>query len=265
MTATWVTAIASAVLALMAVLDYIVPREPGKDAQQPVRTASRHRKLRSLSIMGIAVVIAGVASYLHFHHTTKKAKASTIAATKPTVPSKPTRAEREATTSQQEAIAQQREAEARSRHARLLAQGRLKRLIRHNIVQEDIRCTANESLPEHVIAQQVCRKGGATIVYTRLDTEAATHGYWLARYENSANYVGYVGTCNGPYWPISSKWNNLQGHTEGSFAFRVSGSDVILIWEIRHQRVVIRESHAGNAGYLCQLWGEQSSKYVNGS
>lgn len=260
MTADWVgavagivAAIAGIVAAVMAALAYFAPRRDPKATKSPT-PAMRRRRRMLLSISALGVVVAGGAAYVHFHPT-KKGKSS-MTVHEPAAPPGPTQAE-------QQAAIQQREAEARSKQARLAAQTRLHHLIRHNLVQEAIKCTVNESLPEHMVAQQVCRKGGATIVYTRLDTEAATHSYWLDRYENSSNFVGYVENCRGPYWPPYSWWNNFQGHNEGSFAFRVSGSDIILIWEIRHLRVVIRESQADDADYLCKLWGEQSGKYLS--
>ena len=260
MTADWVGAvagivgaIAAIVAAVMAILAYFAPRRDPKAPKSPT-PAMRRRRHMLLAISALGVVVASGAAYVHFHHSGQKGKSPTTVH-KPAAPPEPTQVERQA-------AIQQREAEARRKQARLTAQNRLYRLIRHNLVQEAIKCTANESLPEHVVAQRVCHKGAATIVYTRLDTEAATHNYWLARYENSSNYVGYVENCRGPYWPPSSWWNNFQGHNEGSFAFRISGSDIILIWEIRHGRVVIRESQANDAGYLCQLWGEQSGNYL---
>jgi hypothetical protein len=149
---------------------------------------------------------------------------------------------------------------AKKRHdVQAMNQGQLYSFI-HAAMEQPVNCVANGHLPDQVIAQQVCHFGSTEAVFTRLNSVASTQTYFRARYLNSFSFEGNAGEHCGPGpYDLGSDWTDGDGVAQGYWSFRTSGPDVIMLWEYRTHRIVVRASQRANeVNQLCELWYRHS-------
>lgn len=130
-------------------------------------------------------------------------------------------------------------------------------------MQQPVSCAPNEHLPSTATAQQACHFGNIEAVYTRLSSVDETRSFFKARYLNSFPFSGYDGThCGDDHSTLGGSWHNGYGVPQGSWVFRTSGSDVILLWEYRSNRIVVRASQSAGipVNQLCELWYRHSGE-----
>jgi hypothetical protein len=207
-----------------------------------------------------AAILAGIAYAIHSHsdggHSSdthsasgvRQADASQVAAERATT----------AQVAAARSLAEQQAAEKRH-GVQAKNQGQLYSFI-HAAMEQPVNCVANEHLPDHVIAQQVCHFGSTDAAFTRLNSVASTQTYFRMRYLNSFSFEGAAGEhCgSGPYG-LGGEWTDSHGVAQGSWSFRTSGPDVIMLWEYRTHRIVVRASQRANeVNQLCELWYRHS-------
>jgi hypothetical protein len=236
-----------ALVALVALLESRAERQRNNTSD---RTKSRRRiqlwtgsACLVAAAAGLIITLTGSHHAVPPKHLPQTTSTSTIAAVVRPTPSE---------------IAQQA-ALARRHHLQEAGQHQLASFIQA-VMQQPVSCTPNEQLPQTVTAQQVCRFGSIQVVFTRLDSVAATKAFFKARYLNSFPFTGYAGQhCGYSSRYFGGLWSNEQG-SQGYWVFRTSDSDVILLWEYRSHRIVVRASKQGTVNGLCELWYAHSGE-----
>lgn len=185
----------------------------------------------------------GHSSYSHSASVEQRADAARVAAERAAA----ARVAAARSLAEQEAAKKRHEVQVRN-------QGQLYSFI-HAAMEQPVNCAANEHLPAQVMAQQVCHFGSVQVVFTRLNSVASTQTYFRTRYIDSFRFEGEAGEhCPGPYGD-GGEWHDGADVAQGSWSFRTSGPDVIMLWEYRSHRIVVRASQrAKNGDQLCELW-----------
>ena len=245
-----IAASVSALVALLAFVDVLWRRHSDRRSTETKRAHPRgpRRWLVGLVVGCLALTVGSALVYLL--RDPEAAQTSAAAPLKPT-----TTVERSVAPSPAQIEAE------RQKKRRAFEQRSLARFIRE-MMEQPVRCSPKDRLPAKAIAQQICRMGSATVVFTRLSTKKASQRFWRERYLNSYPFTGYAGAnCGYGPWSPQSSWHDSHGVDQGSWAFRSSGGDAVFIWEIRPHRVVVRATDAvRRVAHLCQIWYEHSGE-----
>lgn len=247
---TWseaVTAVSIAIGTLVAIIQLWLSH--GRKKPQKNR---RRVKLWLAFGMCLSVAIAGlVVTLVRSSHSPRGQHLSKTTSSRQPTAAPPTDAE----------LAQRAKA-AQHHHVQLHQQRQLATFIQA-AMQQPVNCTPNEHLSSTVAAQQACHFGNIEAVYTRLGSVDETRSFFKARYLNSFPFSGYDGAhCGNDHSTIGGSWHNGYGVPQGSWVFRTSGSDVVLLWEYRSHRVVVRASQSTgvSVNQLCELWYRHSGE-----
>jgi hypothetical protein len=119
-------------------------------------------------------------------------------------------------------------------------------------------CEANKStpLPKHARGQQICRKRGYVVVYTRLAGPNATSSFLTNRFKRTEQRAN-AGGC--PSADLGT-WSDHNDVTQGRWAFRQSGRHAVVLWSYKASNVAARlTSRTRSAANICRFWSDVAS------